>query len=752
MAINMTSPGQRPSVRRAEALLAHGDAAEAELMLRWLVKQQPRDAAAWNLLSVVANGTGRPDKAIEFAAQALAIDASRAEFHFSMGRALKSVQRLDEAVQAYERALALRPGFAEVRVSLGIALRLLGRLDEAAAQQREALRLRPGFPEALVNLGNVLAERVGQRVGDNLTAEDLREAEQVHRRAVALAPTDPAPLHNLAIVLKATGRYEEAADLFNRALAMDSRRVDTCLQFGALLVEDGRLDLARKLYAQWLGGHPAQAEVMLALVSCLADLGETGEAIEWLDRVEQLAPGLARTRHERGRVEQRSVGVGLDAGSALANFRAAIDARPDYVEAVCSYLLTLCYVEPDPGRLLQEHRDRVAPVLAAIRAAGEPEAPREAAARQPGRLRVGFVSNDFRRHSVAYFTEGLFEARDRSGHELFAYKCNAGGDAVTERLRPLFDHWVEAGALSDAQLARRCRADAIDVLVDLSGLTSGTRLGAFARRAAPCQVTWLGYPTTTGTDCFDFRFTDATIDPAGSDAFSSEPLLRLPGGMFCYRPGEAPPVAELPAPSRGHVTFGSFNNFSKVGEATLRLWRDVLLAVPGSRLRLKSQAFMQAAHREFVGAHFEAQGIARERIEFQSFIDDVQGHLRAYDDVDIALDTTPFNGATTTCEALFMGVPVVTLAGATHAARMGASLLGAAGLPELVATDAAGYLRIAASLAADLPRLATMRAGLRERLQSSRLMDKAGFARDFDHALAAAFEACTTQASGGEPR
>ena len=743
MAITTAGAGLRPSLRQAEALLAQGRAGEAEMMLRWLVRQQPREATAWNLLSVVANGTGRAEQALEFATQAIALGASRAEYHFSRGRALKSLQRLDEAVQAYERALQLRPAFAEVHVSLGIALRLLGRLDAAAACQREALRLRPDFPEALSNLGNVLAERLGQRVGDNLTAEDLREAEQVQRRAVALAPADPTPLHNLAVVLRTTGRYEEAAGLFNRALGIDSGRVDTCLQFGALLVEDGRLDLARNLFTQWLRDHAPQPDVMLALAACLADMGESSEAIEWLDRVEAASPGLPRTRHERGRVQQRALRGGLDASAALANFRAAIDARPDYVEAVCAFLLTLCYVEREPAPLLQQHRDRVAPVLAAARAASDMSPRRVTERQRPGRVRLGFVSADFRRHSVAYFLEGLLEARDRERFEVFAYKCNADSDAVTARLRALCDHWVEVGTLSDAQLVRRCRDDDIHVLVDLSGLTAGSRLGAFALRAAPCQLTWLGYPTSTGADCFDFRLTDATIDPEGSDAFSSERLLRLPGGMFCYRPGDTPPVAPLPALARGHLTFGSFNNFSKAGEHTLALWRDVLLAVPGSHLRLKAQAFLQAASRDIALSNFEAHGIARERIEFQGFVESVESHLATYDEVDIALDTFPFNGATTTCEALFMGVPVVTLAGATHPSRMGASILRAAQLPELVATDAAGYLGIAAALAADLPALARRRAGLRAQLVASRLTDKAGFARDFEQLVGHALAACT---------
>ncbi len=734
---------EQASVATANLLLARGQAAAAEQMLRRLVQSQPRNADAWNLLSVIANGSDRAQEAIELAVTALGLEARRAEFHFSHGRALKSALRLDEAIAAYERAIALKPAFADARVSLGIALRMIGRLAAAAAQYREALRLRPDFPEALGNLGNVLAERIGQEVGDNVTAEDLREAEQVQRRSLALAPQNPDLLHNLAVVLRITGRTAEAAGLFNRALAIDSGRVSTCLQFGALLCEEQRFDLARQLYAQWLAGHPLDLDVMLAHATCLTDLGETDEALAWLDRIDAERPTWAEARHQRGKIEQQTFSVDIDSGHALSTFRAAIDTRPQYLEGVCSYLLTLCYSETDPRALLAAHRTRIAPVIEAMPA--RPSRP--ATARKDGRLRVGFVSHDLRRHSVAYFLEGLLERRDRSRHEVFAYKTNAQNDDVTQRLKALCDHWVESSASSDAQLAQRCRADGIDVLIDLSGLTSGTRLGVFERRPAACQVTWLGYPTTTGADCFDFRFTDSTIDPAGSEPFSTEPLIRLPGSMFCYRPGTVPDVAPPPALTRSWVTFGSFNNFSKAGEHTLRLWCDVLQAVPGSRLRLKAGAFQKRGNRDFVTRCFAALGIAAGRIEFSDWQPDPQAHFAAYGEIDIALDTFPFNGATTTCEALNMGVPVVTRVGDTHPARMGASILGAAGLDDLVTGDDAAFVARAAALASDIPALAAARAAQRGLLAASRLMAHADFTRDFEAAIDDAFEACTRRAA-----
>jgi predicted O-linked N-acetylglucosamine transferase (SPINDLY family) len=731
--------GADRGLQLAAAQLARGDLAAAENTLVRLLRGQPRLAAAHHLLSIVANTAGRSEQAVACARAAIAIVPGRAEFHFALGRALKAAQQLEEAVGAYRQALLLQPDYVDALVSLGIALRLLGRLDEAIACQRRALASRPEYPPALTNLGNALAERIGREVGGNVTAEDLRDAEHVQRRALALEPRNPHHLHNLALLLKLTGRYDESAELLNRGLASDPSRVDTCVQFGDLLMSQMRFDLAVALYSRWLGDNPPDTRVMLGLASCLNELGRSDEAVAWLDRVIEMEPDSVPALYIRGRIEQRRFDSSFDSRAALAVYKAAIEARPDYFEAICSYLMTLCYVEQDPVVLAAEHRARIAPM-----------APREPAPRPPMRaragcrLRIGYVSLDYKRHSVAYFLENILEAHDRTCFDVHAYKLNVGGDAVTDRLKSLSEHWIECGHLGDEQLAAQVRADGIDVLIDLSGLSSGTRLGLFERRPAPCQITYLGYPTSTGAGCFDFRISDAVIDPDNEPQHGSEPVLRCRPTMFCYRPGLAPDVAPVPAAQRGQVTFGSFNNLSKVSSHTLALWRRLLQAVPHSRLLLKSQAFQQRGNREFFVRYFAEHGVVAERLQLQPLLPDVQAHLATYGEVDIALDCFPFNGATTSCEALYMGVPVVSLAGQTHPSRMGASILGACDLAELVAHDDEGYLATAAALAADLPRLAALRAGMRERLHASRLLDKLAFTRDFESLLD---EACRRVAS-----
>ena len=732
MANSSISVDSRNALRDARHQLARGNIKIAERILRQQTAGGTCDADAHHLLSVIADTQGNRAEAVHQAERALAIDSRRAEFHFAHGRALKGIGRLDEAVIAYRSALRVHPEFAEVLVSLGIVLRLQGRLEEAADAYRSALTLRPNFAEALSNLGNVLAERVSRAVAGQPTAEDLREAEHVQRQALALSPRNPNLLHNLGLLCKLTGRYDEAADHLNHALGIDGDRVDTCLLFGSVLVEESRLDLARQLYTRWLRDRPAHPTVMVQLASVLADMGAFDEAASWLDRAHAMnahAPEGPEETHLRGRIVQRQFTSDLDGETALANYRSAIEARTDYFEGVCSYLLTLCYLEEDPKALLAEHRLRIQPFSNVPRVAAR-------AARQgPRRVRVGYVSSDFKRHSVAYFLEGILASHDRSSFEIFAYKGNAVGDEVTERMRTLCDHWIECGTLSDVQLAERIRAADIDVLIDLSGLTSGARLGVFQRRPAKCQITYLGYPTSTGADCFDARITDAVIDPPGADPMSSEPLRRTRTTMFSYRPGPLPAVAASPFEAKGVVTFGSFNNLAKAGRHTLALWCAVLRAVPDSHLLLKAQSLQQHGNCELLRLHFAEQGIDPARVHVQPWIPEVLTHLSTYDEVDIGLDTFPFNGATTTCEALVMGVPTVTLRGRTHPSRMGASILGAVGLHECITDDDDGFVTRAATLARDAGWLAMTRSGLRERVFASPLMDQMSFTRDFEKLL-----------------
>jgi predicted O-linked N-acetylglucosamine transferase (SPINDLY family) len=344
-------------------------------------------------------------------------------------------------------------------------------------------------------------------------------------------------------------------------------------------------------------------------------------------------------------------------------------------------------------------------------------------------LRIGYVSPDLRNHSVAYFFEPVLDRHDREGFEIFCYHLAAGEDGVTQRLKASGAQWRNCFGEADEAIARRIRDDGIDILVDLAGHTANQRLGVFARKPAAVQMSWLGFPSTIGLPAIDYRITDMQVDLPGYEAFNVETPLRLPFSYFCYRPGPAPQVAPPPCLSRGSVTFGSFNNLSKLSLAAIGLWSRVLLAVPGSTLLLKGKGLGEAGARGRVEQAFAQCGVPAERLDLNGWENSAESHLARYHDVDIALDSYPYNGATTTCEALWMGVPVVSLAGRSHASRMGLSLLTAAGLAELACADEAGFVVAAAALAVDHDRLAAWRQSMRERLQASPLMDERGFTR-----------------------
>ena len=350
------------------------------------------------------------------------------------------------------------------------------------------------------------------------------------------------------------------------------------------------------------------------------------------------------------------------------------------------------------------------------------------------RLRLGYLSPNFSAHSVAFLIEPVLPHHDRSAFEVYGYHTAAVRDETTERIEASLDTMRQVEDLTDLQLARRIADDRIDVLVDLAGHTLGGRLGVFARRPAPVQITWLGFPDTTGLPAMDYRITDAIADPPGAEARHTERLLRVPGSFLCYRPPpDAPAVSSRDGAA--HVVFCSFNTLEKVNDSVIALWSRVLHAVPGSTMLLKSGLLAQPEVAQRIRAAFAAQDIAEGRLELRGWLDDPQRHLELYGGADVALDTSPYNGTITTCEAMWMGLPVVTLAGAAHMSRVGASLLSSLGLQDLIAGTPDDFVDIAAGLARDPERLRALRASMRPRLKASALLDHAGFARKLEALL-----------------
>lgn len=646
--------------------------------------------------------------------------SERALRAYAAGRTAKAAGRLDEAIAEYRRAVRFHPARAEFHVSLGLALRAAGRSDEAREAYERAIQIAPALAEAHHNLGNLHAER-----------GDWQAARGCYLRALAASPYFAVAHFELGNVLRETGAVLDAAACYEQALALKPGLVAAWRALGVARQELREHAAALAAYERALELAPDSAATHVNLSTVNRELSRVERAIFHAQRAIELDPRIGAAHNNLGTLH---LDIGEHAQAEVSYLR-ALEAQPRNGE----WRSNLCMFATYSSR--HGPRESLAVHLEYGWLHPMPARPEFANRRDPDRrLRVGYVSPDFRRHAVAHFVEPLLARHDRSKFEAFGYYTHRVGDEVTLRLREHFDQWVEAPLMSADELAARVRADGIDLLVDLSGHTAGHRLASFARKPAPVQLTWLGYVTTTGLPAMDWRVTDRWIDPPGHDAFSTERLLRLDGCALCYRPpAESPDVAPLPALARGHVTFGSFNGIVKLSERCIAVWAMLLAAVPRARLLLKSRTLDDPFVRERVLARFASAGVEAARLELRGGQADTRVHLEQYAEVDIALDTLPFNGVTTTCEALWMGVPVLTLPGATHASRQGLTLLNAVGLPDLAAPSERAFARIGAMLAADLDRLAVLRAGLRGRLAASALTREEAFARRMEAAYRGAW-------------
>jgi protein O-GlcNAc transferase len=716
------------AVLEAQNLLQRGQLEPALKLVQRALAQQPQSALLHDLLAIIAILQKRPADAVAHATQAVQWAPDNAQLLFTLGRALKASGELAAAVATYRRVIAMQPQFAEAFVSLGISLRALGELDEAIRCQERAIQLKPGLAVAHANLSNALAARAERDLQQGLEEPPNEEALARQKHAVALDPKNAVLHRNLGVLLIQARQRLEAAQAFNQALTLDPSDVEACLRLSHCLKTLGDSKLARAACEKWLSINPPNAPVMRALAALLTRDGQVDLGLDWAQKATTLDPDanalaqLGNTLMQARRLPE-----------ALVQCRAAVDAASHRFDLFPSLLLGSNYLHEDPQHIADVHVEfgrRLPPAA---------DRPLWQAKPAGTRLKVGYVSGDFVRHSVSFFIGALLERHDKSRFDVTCYHNLAWGDAVTERLKSCGHAWVECEGLSDEQLRRRVVADGVDILVDLSGHTTHSRVFMFGLGAAPVQVAYLGYPTASGVPQIDFRISDKTIDPGDMPALPGEQALPLPRSMFCYRPDEHTAIAGPPSERKGWITFGSFNNIAKVNDHTLELWAQAMNAVPGSRLLLKSSAMAQANNRSNIEAFMAARGVAAERLQLQAWVSDKSTHLALYNEVDIALDPFPYNGATTTCEALWMGVPVVSLRGRTHTSRMGASLLQAIGKPEWVTHNDTDHVNTLVRLAADLPARAAWRTDARKQLQASELMDEAGFTHAFEAALVQAW-------------
>jgi protein O-GlcNAc transferase len=668
--------GRRPDVEVQAGLAAHqaGRFDEAHRRYQAALTADPRCFDALNLLGALYIHVGQPDLAVQRLADALELDPSHGGAWSNLGCALAALDQHQAATSAFAQAIKLDPNDADAAFNLGNSLDALGDKGAAAEALQRATTVRPDWPAAWSNLGGVLLE-----------AGRPREALSALDTAVALAPGHAKARYNRGATLAVLQRTDEAVTEFDAAAEADPAYVTPLTSKANLLAEQARVDEAKEAALAALARLPEDAEARFALGNAFLAAGQADEA--------------------------------------LAEFRQAVANAPSNPAYGCNVLQTLNYTASSSADDCRDEALR----WAARHAPWVPAPPR----RRDSIQRIGFLSGDFRAHPVGLFLEPLLAELRTQGVETVLFANRVREDAVTARLRSLATEWHDLSLLP-TEPATRTVADAdVDVLVDLAGHTGNNRLDVVAARPTPVQVNWLGFSATTGMPQFDAILCDPTVAPPGADDEFIEPVVRLPHSFLCFAPEDDwPAVARRPSLATGQVTFGSLNNVAKISADTVRAWAAVLLAVPGSRLLLKTHGLRCASTVARLESEFRACGIATDRLEFRGPTDRAE-HLATFAEVDIALDTWPYTGATTTLDCLWMGVPVVTRTFPRYAGRMSASLLRSCGLEAWVAQSLDDYVAANAALAGRLVEFAD----LRDRVAASPVCDTRAFAESWLQAV-----------------
>jgi protein O-GlcNAc transferase len=712
-----------------------GRLGEAEASYRRAIQFKPDYAAAYGSLGHALKDMGRLDEAEATLRLALQINPDFADAHCNLGATLEALGRLDEAEASYRRALEANPKFARAHSNLGIVLKDLGRLNEAEASYRKALEIEPDIVEARINLGNTLKElgrpdeaeasyREAIRISPNSAEAHYNlgislhdrgrqvEAAASYRKALEIKPDYTEAHNNLAVAQKDVWQLDEAMASCRRALEINPEYVEAHNNLGTILRSAGRLAEAEASYRRALAIDPNYSKAHSNLSVVQKDLGRLDEAMASCHRALEIDPECTEAHLNLGNILQDL----WQLDEAVARYRRALEIKPDFAAARSNLLFCLSHDETvDAQELFAEHCRFGEQFEARLR----PNWPQHRNSRDPERcLQIGFVSADLCDHSVAYFIEPvLAHLAAYPQLSLHAFYNDAIEDLVTQRLRKHLKHWHAIAGLADEVVAQEVRDAGIDILIDLSGHTGGNRLLTFARKPAPIQASWMGYPGTSGMQAMDYYLADRFFLP--NERFGeqfTEAFARLPASAPFLPYQEAPAVNTLPALSNGYMTFGSFNRASKISRSIVALWSKLLRALPNSRLLL---AGMPAADKEGTLIEWFAQeGIERSRLSFH-VRSDMDHYLALHHQVDICLDTFPYNGGTTTLHALWMGAPTLTLAGSTPASRSGASVLGHVGLETFVADDAEDFVRKGLSWVSNLAALQDIRAGLRERFAKS---------------------------------
>lgn len=737
---------------------------ETEQVCRKLITYSPERFEAYYYMAMLAYRHENYDSAVAFMNEAITRNPGSAALRSDLGAFHKMLNRLDLAEKAYREAIEIDPNFALAHANLANTLRLAGKPRLAVAAAEKALTLKTDFPEALNNLGAALCDlddfekaethlKKALRVKDGfvdgmITLAGLYvktgrtdDAIAMAEKALAVIPENPDAVSVLGLALSSAGKDEQAIEYALRAVALRPGSADFQYNLGLVLENADRPGGAMTAYEKAVALKPEAAEALTNLGCLLLRAGRLEEAILAHRKAVAINPSLVKAYSNLG---SALLAQGRHR-EALAAYEKALENNAKSFFARSGMLFLFCYANlKPPADVAREYAIFDAIHAAPLLPSGAPAV----SVKRGDKLRVGYVSPDFRKHSVAFYIEPILEHHDRDAFEVYCYSNVRKPDDVTARIRRLPLVWRDISRMSDEAAAKLVRQDRIDILVDLAGHTRDSRLLLLARRPAPVQASYLGYPQTTGLSAIDYRIVDWQTDPAGAELFATEKLIRLPDGFHCYRPPEtSPDVAPAPREKNSFTTFGSFNNIAKITAEVVECWSEILKRTPNSRLLLKHKFFCDAGTRNFFLKLFAKNGVARDRIMTLAAQESMQQHLDTYAQIDLALDPFPYNGTTTTCEALWMGAPVLTLTGNTHAGRVGESLLFRTGLTAFVAATQSEYVEKAVAFETTVFDRSA-RLNVRQRLQSSPLMDEQKIVRQ----LEAAYRKIATGEPGADER
>jgi predicted O-linked N-acetylglucosamine transferase (SPINDLY family) len=687
----------------------------AEEIYRQILAVEPNHADAWNLLGVAQSQRGSHQAAIDNIARAIELNPYAFAFPCNLGNVYQALQRPDEAVACYRRTLELNPHCTEAHHNLGNVFKDQGQPHQAVACYRRALELAPHLIEAHFNLGTVLQTQ-GQQ----------DEALACFRRALQLNP-DYALAHNaLGNVYRRDGRLEDAVVCYRRAVELKPDYAEAFHNLGSVFRDQGTRDEAVACLRRVLQLNPNYPAAHYNLGVALQEQGKLDEAVACYNGALALQPDYAEAHNNLGAAFKEQGKL----GEAVNCYRRALQINPEFSGAHSSFVYVLNFCpEYDAKTIYAEHRRWNQQFAEPLATFIHPHSNERSANR---RLRVGYVSPDFRDHVVGINLLPLFREHDRNEVDISCYAEVLRRDDITNRFQSYAGAWRNVVGMTHDALAQLIRQDGIDILVDLTLHMAHNRLLVFARKPAPVQVTFAGYPGTTGLSAIDYRLTDRYLDPPDyNDQHYAEESIRLPDTFWCYDPlSDEPAVNSLPAIEKDYVTFGCLNNFCKINASVLKLWAQVLKAVDHSQIMILAAA---GTHRQRTLDVLEREGITPDRLTFVANLPRPK-YLELYHSIDVGLDTFPYNGHTTSLDSFWMGVPVVTIVGQTVVGRAGFSQLNNLGLMELIADTPEQFVKIAVGLANDPPRLGKLRASLRERMQNSSLMDAPRFARNVEAA------------------